>query len=334
MVEDITLLLFGAQGGVYQQSLRESLEHLKAISPYIKDKEQALKEIINEKQRLRERETELSEERKACRSNNPCLKKVDVKGRQLEFEEKQNEFKLCKHNKSFEDYSYSQSYKAWKVRHDAVKTTAMDYYAFTSPIIEKVYPPSLNALLNMQRELRILMDYKVVLDHASGLPDQANRIRKMKCVEPEPPGPPAPEGGEPQVEKSKEPCPFDKPLRLKIVVISMSLDCEKVKLEGGEGILVSYERNFKSHETTIGIGVGAEYEGPGVGAGAKVMVEVTINDNNVVKDVAFGSEVKVSAGRAEAALSGRVAMESGPAINFDPGVNSGVGAGGLEIDLL
>ena len=332
LFEDISRLSWGP-GSLYYQALGTSSETLKKISIMAEPEAEVASQRLEKGMRLMKRMTELIEEAGACGDSDPCRKAVEAKMQPVKHEADILDFEACKQVKSLLDYSYATKYKAWKVYNDAVKETGPDYYAFTTPILEKIYPPSLNELMNAQRELRILSAYKAALDMASGLPDEARQYRDLKCVEPPPPGPPAPEGGDPQVKDSKEPCPFDKPLKLKLIVVSMTLDCEKVKLEGGEGILVSYERNFTKRETTFGVGVGAQYEGPGVGVEAAMMVEVTVGANNTIKDVAFGSEVKVTAGRAEASVSGRISMESGPEVGIDAGIDTGVEAGGMGIDL-
>ena len=332
LLEDITRLMWGP-GSIHYNAVQKAVEILKSAHP-VNEHEAGVAMQRGEKyMRLQDRILLLYDDLHACGSSQPCRKPIEAKIDVVRHDMEILDWEFCKQMKSTIDYNYAKVFKAWKVVNDATRETGPDYYAFTTPIIEKVYPPSFNELLNYERELRILNAYKAALGLASGLPNEAKNFRELKCVEPEPLGPPAPEGGDPKVKQSKAPCPFDDPLKLKMIVVSMTLDCDQVKLEGGEGILVSLERNFKKRETTFGLGVGAQYEGPGVGAEAAMMVEVTVGANDTVKDVAFGSEVKVTAGRAEASVSGRVSMESGPEVGIDAGFDTSVEAGGWGIDL-
>jgi hypothetical protein len=105
--------------------------------------------------------------------------------------------------------------------------------------------------------------------------------------------------------------------------LSFELSCDHVKFSGGEGILWSVKRDFNKHETTIwgGVGVKGEYGSGNLTGEATVGVEITIGQDDAVKDVAFTSSVKAGVGGlVEGEVSGRFALEGGPSVSADANI--------------
>ncbi|RPJ85038.1 MAG: hypothetical protein EHM18_11070, partial [Acidobacteria bacterium] len=279
---------------------------------------------------------QLFNELRACGDNDPCTKAVEQKLDQLRYEMEQEAYKLCLKQKDMLESAYVHQFKGWKAYHDEVSRTLEDYIAFTTPVIADVWAPTLNEFMNLFREAHILTRERASIGMCANLPDLADNIAALECKEPEPPDPVSSEEGSDVKKKEPKPCPFKKPFTLKLIVVSMELDCSYVKIEGGELIVGSYKRDFGKKETTIGIGVGASADTELGGVGAKMMIEITGNGNNV-SDVAFKSSVSGKLGgdwtgaSMEGELGGRISLESGPSVTFDTSTSVGVGGMGVGI---
>ncbi|MFB3817359.1 MAG: tetratricopeptide repeat protein [Candidatus Methylomirabilales bacterium] len=258
------------------------------------------------------------------RQEQQLQRKYDKLLGEQQFQADQGVHRSCVQEKRMLDDAYTTQYKAWKAQWDAYKRAIPDYYAFTNPVLQKIYDPTLNELLNVDRELKVLLDYRTILQMGGDLPRLLERYNALQCVEPQPPQPPE-EVKEPKLEKKRpQPCPFKKPLALDIGVAEVELDCQHFKLEAGQGIIGSVERDFVKHETTLGLGVGLDADAAVVGAGGKAMVKMTVGPGDEVRDVTLvGSlEGKVGAGpgvggEVEASMS---LLEGGPPMDIRGGV--------------
>jgi hypothetical protein len=260
----------------------------------------------------------------ACGDNEICKAKVQAKLDQNKYEADEEAYQMCILNKGEMDNSYSATCKTYKEEYNAFKEAVSDFYAFTNPILERIYSPSINELYNLNRQLLVLVHEKVVVGMGSTLPELAEKYNELKCVEPKPPDPP---GAEPEDSKlpvkKEDDCPLGKGINQGFGAISFELDCEHVKLSGGEGILWSVSRDFTKHETKVGVGVGAqaEYGNGNLTGEAKIMVEVTVGQGDVIKNVELTSSVKAGlGGLVEGEVTGRISLEGGPSIEANAGM--------------
>lgn len=232
-------------------------------------------------------------------------------------------FQMCRLQKGQMEMTCSNTFKNYKLVSDALKEAIPDYYAFTNPILERMYAPSFNEFYNIYRELVSTQHLKIAAGFAATLPELAEQYNELKCVEPEPPQPPVTAEDAKLPKKKEEDCPLGKDgINLGIGALSFELGCDHVKLSGGEGILWSISRDFNKHETKIGVGVGAkgEYGNGNLSVEATVMVEVTIGQGDVIKDVELTSSVKAGlGGLVEGEVGGRISLEGGPEITSDAG---------------
>lgn len=108
-------------------------------------------------------------------------------------------------------------------------------------------------------------------------------------------------------KESNEIKEFECPLSISIpfIVGSFDLDCDKIAFSAGEGAIFSYEKNFKSKQSTISIGIGAKLEIGKVSVGpvdAKIGVSVgeslfvSFDGDNKVSDAGLKFGGKFSAG--------------------------------------
>ncbi len=96
-------------------------------------------------------------------------------------------------------------------------------------------------------------------------------------------------------------CPFE--VEIKFIVGKFSIDCEKVSFSGGEGFIFTYEKKFKSGQSTLSLGIGAQLElgggfgGVKLGAGASVSESlfIQLGSNGQVTDAGLKFGVKAGA---------------------------------------
>jgi len=321
MLQDIHALLWGENSN-WAKKNDEVKSLLSKIPAMVEQDTPAMLQMIEKSDQLMMKGNQLREQELkeviACGTNEICWKIAEAKYKSamapITAEMDQLEFRLCKLSKSEMDISFANKGKAWKIASDELEANSRDFYAFTNPIIEKIYAPSLNELQNVYRELVVLSAQKYVLSLALGMSDDAKSYNELKCVEPEP-ATPTSEVKEPTLpKKEKAPCPLgEKGISGGIGGISFELSCEHAKISGGEGLLWSVKRDFEKHQTVVwgGVGAKAEYGHGNLTGEATVGVEVTVGQG-AVQDVAVTSSVKAGlGGLVEGEVSGRYAMEGG-----------------------
>lgn len=321
-IEDITDVLFG-KNSIYGKSVDNGAKRLEQNSKFIEKDMPALQQHMDKSLRLQQELIKLLEDMAACGDNDICRAKVEAEIDQNKYKAKEEEYQRCLLSKGEMDNSYSAICKTYKEEYSAFKEAVSDYFAFTNPILERIYSPSFNELQNLYRQLLVLTHEKAVMGIGSGLPELAEKYNELKCVEPKPPDPPeaAPEDSKLPVKKEDD-CPLGKGINQGFGAISFELDCEHVKLSGGEGILWSVNRDFTKHETKVGVGVGAqaEYCNGNLTGEAKIMVEATVGQGDVIKNVELTSSVKAGlGGLVEGEVTGRVSLEGGPSVEATGG---------------
>jgi hypothetical protein len=248
---------------------------------------------------------------------------------------------MCKRTKGNLETNYAQWFKVWKQYSDSSRASCRDFYAYSQPIIDQIWVPSLNELIQADRELHVLPLYRFDAQGALVIAGLAKGLHELKCVEPQPPGPPK-TIKDPTLTKKEPDCPLKPPLNLNFVVAKMELGCDHVKISGGEILRVEVERQFgKSTTVWVGVGVtgslpglgasdeslgvsenGKSWSPPGVSVGASAtaqsLVGFRIGENGQLDDVMFKSTVQVGGniGPVSGALgvTGTISLENGPSI--------------------
>ena len=319
---EITDLLFGPNSN-YGQALKSGTKMLENNSNTILKDLPALQQQTDKSLKLGQELIKLIEDLTACGENEICRAKVQAEIDRNRHEAEEVAFLMCKMSKGEMEVSCSNAFKNYKLVADALREAIPDYYAFTNPVIERMYPPSFNEFYNTYRELLVLQHLKIMAGYGANIADLAKGYSKLKCVEPEPPKPPEEVKKPTLAKKDKKDCPLgENGISGGVGALSFELSCDHVKLSGGEGILWSVKRDFNKHETTIwgGVGVKGEYGKGNVTGEATVGVELTIGQGDVIKDVAVTSSVKAGlGGLVEGEISGRLAMEGGASIDSNAG---------------
>ena len=267
---------------------------------------------------------ELLKDMAACGDNDSCKVKVEkqIDAKKAEMEE--TAYQICMHSKQSIDVTYVQSYKHWKTAWDDFRPAAADLYAFTDPILRRVWVPALNEMLQTQRELTVMSMYHPLSMEAAAIAANGKAYEDLKCVPPAPP-PTTENADTPNLKQDPPPeCPFGKPVAVGCGLISMTLGCDQVSIKGGEGIRIKVERNFKTHETTLWAGAGASAEAkmdflgpasPKAELTAEVGMGVKFGQDGAVTDIFVTSELSAGASIAGKSLdmsaSGTAALEGG-----------------------
>ncbi len=318
MLEDIELLLWG-QTSNYGKSLKQSIAEIEKLEPILEQNSKLMLYYAEKGLLIQNKLEPLYERMAKCNGNEACLKQVGKEMEPYFAEQKQLTKMTCELSKQQMDVLFSSNYKSLSLIQSQFVYTVSDYYAFTDPIIKKIYAPSLNELYNLKREARILSKSKELATRALGLAEDALKYNDLECFEPEPPASADSEiADETAPSKKPEKCPLGDGLKAEIGSFSFELTCTHVKVSGGEGILASVKRDFVRQETTLWAGVGAkaEFAHGNLTAEATIGAEITIGQNTV-KDVGFASSVKAGlGGLMEAEISGRIALEGGANIDM------------------
>ncbi|HBE39668.1 MAG TPA: hypothetical protein DDW27_00375, partial [Bacteroidales bacterium] len=317
MFQEVAVLLFGEYSN-YGQALKKGAEAAGNSSDIILKDVPGLIQLQDKHMRLTRQMMELIEAEAACGDNYPCVNAVRAQMRVVEAELEEVEYHICLLTKSELDINYSATYKFYKKVSDAFKEAAYDFYAFTNPILEKVYAPSLNELMNTYRELVLLNHAHNVAGLGIGLPDVAQQYNQLKCVEPQPPGVTS-EIKDPEIpKKDKKPCPLgEKGISAGYGVLYFELSCNHVKISGGQGLLASVNHDFNTHETTFwgGVGVRGQIGSGTLSVGASVGAQITIGQGDVVKDVAVTGSLEAGlGGLVKAEVIERWAIQGGPSV--------------------
>lgn len=208
MLEDIDLLLWGEPGN-YGNAVRKSSEFTENAQKLMEQNSTVMLSYLERINYLDDRLEPLYEQLIACNGNESCEKSVGKKMEPLIVEKNQVNYKLCKLGKQQMDILLAGSYKSLSVLQAQLKETVPDYYAFTNPILNKIYPPALNELYNLHREAKVLSAEQALASQALGLAEDAEKYYELQCIEPEPPAPSDAElEGTNAPEKKPEKCPL------------------------------------------------------------------------------------------------------------------------------
>lgn len=330
MFNDVTELLFGPNsnfGTAVTAGINDCDRTMESVEDNLgtitQDMEKQLR-LTDEKNRIAE---ECNRKLEACGTNEACAKKAEAEAKAaidpIDAELEQVNYRICRNTKRGTDMTIGCQSRYYTRANKAFREAVFDYYAFTDPILERIYSPSYNEMLNLQREIRVLSQQKALTGVALSIAATSEGYKSMVCVEPQPEKPPK-EVKEPELPKKKEkPCPLGDGIRGGIGGFSAELTCDHVTISGGKGLLGSVTRDFNAHQTKVWVGAGvkAEYAGGNVAGEASMGVEFVVGENSTLDDIAFTSSVKTSlGGLMEGEVSARISVEGGPQISTSAGI--------------
>jgi hypothetical protein len=122
-------------------------------------------------------------------------------------------------------------------------------------------------------------------------------------------------------------CPDWLKIKVGFSIVSLEADCSHYALEGGEGLLSGYEKNFKTGVSTwsIGAGMEANYK-DWIEAGVKQMVYISYDNNGQVSDYGLKGSSEVGTVIAGA--------EAGYTLGINSGWQSNVNGKGILKDFI
>ena len=133
-----------------------------------------------------------------CRDE-ACLDKYGQQLKETMAPVDQVSYQMCLHSKQSVDAAYTQTYKLWKTQWDDFRSASADLYAFTDPILNRVWVPAVNEFLSLKREALVRAVYTPLAGGASALVSLGDAYRDMKC------GLPAPK--RPRKKPARSTCP-------------------------------------------------------------------------------------------------------------------------------
>lgn len=220
--------------------------------------------------------------------------------------------------------AYQDGYLYWSKYYAAARPALLDYYAYSRPLLARVYSLPSNQHRNLLVKQWINVHYYDISRMSSTLAMYAALWKQEHMNECTPPPLPSPTAVIEPVVINETPaveCPLSGgPYSASMGPISLELSCESFSMGLGGGVFsTGYERNFVEKETTVFIGVGASLGVPGLGAGAAVGVTLTGGslsdiDQGRCRDVGIRSEAATNLFGSQSAVSGRWTLQSGPEI--------------------
>lgn len=298
LLSDIARMTLGT-GGSYGKALQEAQGIYRKLTQL---NQTAAEDSVRDSEKM----MALGEELKAAIAANNDLAVQDVK-----FRMERLAYEVCRKQKALQEQSYQHHFQAWSGAWTAFRSGARDYMGFTGPVLARIYDPLLNDLQNNWRELTVLHTLRALLKESLSLAGLAEAHRTLKCVPPKPPRPPR-RPAPAQVGPKGPDCPLERPIVLPLVVASIELDCTKAKVEFGELLLGSIQRDFTKKETTFGFGVGWETRGHLGASGVKMMVEMTVGGAGQLKDVVVSESAAARGLGIQAEFTFRASLMGGP----------------------
>jgi hypothetical protein len=165
LFSDITELLFGENSN-YGQALNQGAKIMENNSNLLEQHMPTITQLMEQSLRLQEDLTALFKKLEACGDNEYCQKKVGAEIRQVQYQLDQVMFRICKEQKRDLESSFSAGCKNYTLVSNALKEAIPDYYAFTNPIIERMYAPSLNEYYNLYREMMTVIHLEIAAGFA------------------------------------------------------------------------------------------------------------------------------------------------------------------------
>jgi hypothetical protein len=202
------------------------------------------------------------------------------------------------------DNAYSATYKAYTMEYQAFKEAVKVYYVFTIPLLERIYSPEYNTLQNLYREMFLLSHETYLVGLGAGLPEMAEEYLNLKCINPVSPTAPEPLTDHSSLPENKpRKCPDD--FSLDAGSLKMEINCERIKVTGGDGTLSSVKKDAGKRETNIIV--------KKAGGSASENYKIATTQGNTIKDVAATSNTKSGTDGLKANETvGRMAVEAGP----------------------
>ncbi len=221
---------------------------------------------------------------------------------------------LCQRLRPALDVEYGAFKASWGGTWEDEQRTIRDYGKAAAATLSQVRHDDLREYLDIERQLHLI---SMAMDGPADLIGWNSVGAAIMVCDPKPSEP-----GTSSVEASgdakKAPCPpfLQQGFGVDLGVASVTLDCEKISFQAGEGVIGRFEHNYVKHEQTYFLGVGVDSKvgvGP-VSAGIEGTSGVFVTcSGNTVRDIGLQSSRSAAFGTLKGEVSGTIGLVSGPA---------------------
>ena len=137
-------------------------------------------------------------------------------------------------------------------------------------------------------------------------------------------------------------CPPWLNIKLDLTMVKLSADCSKYGIEGGEGLMGGYEKNFKTGVSTLSVGMGVKGSFGAAKASAVQMIYVSIDNNNQMTDIGLRGSAGGSIGYTTDGVIGDIGkigttlagVEGGYTLGLESGFKAGITGKGVMKDFI
>jgi hypothetical protein len=137
-------------------------------------------------------------------------------------------------------------------------------------------------------------------------------------------------------------CPAWLNIKLDLTMVKLSADCSKYGIEGGEGIMGGYEKNFKTGVSTLSVGAGVKANFGAAKASAVQMIYVSLDNNNQMTDIGLRGSAGGSIGYTTDGVIGDIGkigttlagVEGGYTLGLESGFKASVTGKGVMKDFI
>jgi len=232
--------------------------------------------------------------------------------------------KYCAAVKPALEQEYSRFRGSWRGTWEAEQKLIREYGETAGATISQIRHGDLRRYIDVERQLHVItwaLDGPA--DVISWGPHGGAIMPCGYPGQPEPQEPVAPSG-----DAAEAPCPpfLQNGFGIDCGIASVSLDCEKLTVQGGEGLIGRFEQNYVRHEQTFYLGVGVDATA-GVGplsAGVEGSVGAFVTTGGgQFRDVGYTASAGASAGPFSMEAGVTVGAVSGPTTSSSAGFNAG-----------
>lgn len=220
---------------------------------------------------------------------------------------------LCRKLRPAMEVEYGAFKASWGGAWEVEQRTIRDYGREAAATLSRIRHDDLREYLDIERRLHLL---SMAMDGPADLIGWNSLGAAVMACDPKV-SEPETSSVEASDDAKKTPCPpfLQGGFGVDLGVASVTLDCEKIAFQAGEGVIGRFEQNYVKHEQTYFLGVGVDSK-VGVGA-ASAGVEGTSGvfvtcSGNTVRDIGLQSSRSVAFGTLKGEVSGTVGLVSGP----------------------
>lgn len=219
---------------------------------------------------------------------------------------------------------YSEYDAQFLTTRDNQKDILDDLYEFSGPWFARIESPYWSKIYAYEiQRVALSIIGNTYTGYIQGFPFVAHNECGTDCSKFANPATRPPEEVDSKKPKGNE-CPPNRKMEFAIAVCSLGLDCESIEFGCAAGVAVSLKRNFEKKTTTGFLGAGFKGGAGFARAGIQAGMQVTVSDDNQIKDGGFKFDASASGGagpvQVGATATGSFTVMTGFKSNVDFGV--------------